>query len=38
MAVTTNARVTAFRDDLDCYEGRAWDLLASAADGTDGAG
>jgi ankyrin repeat protein len=37
MAMTTNARVTAFRDDLDYYEGRASGLLASAADGTDGA-
>jgi ankyrin repeat protein len=29
--------VTPFRDDLDYYEGRAWGLLASAEDGTDGA-
>jgi ankyrin repeat protein len=29
--------VTPFRDDLDYYEGRAWGLLASAADGTEGA-
>ena len=31
------ARVTAFRDDLEYYEGRAWGLLASAEDGTEGA-
>jgi ankyrin repeat protein len=37
MAVTTQARVTAFRDDLEYYEGRAWGLLASAEDGTEGA-
>jgi ankyrin repeat protein len=37
MAVTTQARVTAFREDLGYYEGRAWGLLASAKDGTDGA-
>jgi hypothetical protein len=35
--VTTQARVTAFREDLGYYEGRAWGLLASAEDGTDGA-
>lgn len=29
--------VTPFRDDVDYYEGRAWGLLASAADGTEGA-
>jgi ankyrin repeat protein len=29
--------VTPFRDDLEYYEGRAWGLLASAADGTEGA-
>lgn len=30
-------RVTAFRDDLEYYDGRAWGLLASAQDGTEGA-
>ena len=33
----TQAHFTAFRDDLDYYEGRAWGLLASAEDGTAGA-
>jgi ankyrin repeat protein len=37
MAVTTAPRVTAFRDDLEYYDGRAWGLLASAQDGTEGA-
>jgi ankyrin repeat protein len=37
MAVMTEARVTAFRDDFEYYEGRAWGLLASAEDGTEGA-
>jgi ankyrin repeat protein len=37
MVVTTNARVTAFRNDLEYYQGRAWGLLASAEDGTEGA-
>ncbi|MGH2745292.1 MAG: ankyrin repeat domain-containing protein [Thermoleophilaceae bacterium] len=37
MAVTTKARVTAFRDDLGYHEDRAWGLLASARDGTEGA-
>jgi ankyrin repeat protein len=30
-------RVTAFRDDLEYHDGRAWGLLASAQDGTEGA-
>ena len=37
MAVRTQARVTAFRDDLEYYDDRAWGLLASAGDGTEGA-
>jgi ankyrin repeat protein len=35
MAVRTRAGVTAFSDDLEYYEGRAWGLLASAEDGTE---
>jgi ankyrin repeat protein len=35
--MTTNARVTPFREDLEYYEGRAMGLLASAEDGTHGA-